>query len=248
MITSVANEKVKFVKKLSEKKFRDEEGLFVAEGANILSDLKEGFSVRYLFATEDNLVLAEKLSEKFGVEPETVDSKVMKAMSDTVTPCGILAVIEKPRCVPSGTNAIVLDGVSDSGNLGTIIRTAAGAGFSDVYLIGCADPFSPKTVRASMGAVLRVNIIVTDKENLQGYLDGYVRVAMDMSGDDVFGFKPRRKVALFFGNEAHGLSDFSFENSDVILSIPMQNGQESLNVAVAAGIAMYVINHNFINK
>ena len=99
-----------------------------------------------------------------------------------------------------------------------------------------------------MGAVLRVNIIVTDKENLQGYLDGYVRVAMDMSGDDVFGFKPRRKVALFFGNEAHGLSDFSFENSDVILSIPMQNGQESLNVAVAAGIAMYVINHNFINK
>ena len=159
-----------------------------------------------------------------------------------------LSGAEKPLLLatpkPEGVNAVVLDGVQDSGNVGTIIRTAVGAGFSDVYLVDSADAFSPKTVRASMGAVLRANVIKARAEELEDYLTGYDKVAMDMGGDDVFSYRPKRKVAIIVGNEAHGLSDFARKFSDVTLSIPMQGGQESLNVAVAAGIAMYVINHN----
>ena len=91
---------------------------------------------------------------------------------------------------------------------------------------------------------LRANVIKARAEELEDYLKEYDKVAMDMGGDDVFSYRPKRKVAVIVGNEAHGLSDFARKFSDVTLSIPMQGGQESLNVAVAAGIAMYVINHN----
>ena len=241
MITSTANEKVKFVKKLHDKKNRDAENLFIAEGVNILSDLKEGFSLKEIFATDKTADIAENLAKKYGA---CTTESVMKVLADTVSPSGILAVIEIPLSKPEGVNAVVLDGVQDSGNVGTIIRTAVGAGFSDVYLVDSADAFSPKTVRASMGAVLRANVIKARAEELEDYLKEYDKVAMDMGGDDVFSYRPKRKVAVIVGNEAHGLSDFARKFSDVTLSIPMHGGQESLNVAVAAGIAMYVINHN----
>lgn len=244
MITSTANEKVKFVKKLHDKKNRDADNLFIAEGVNILSDLKRGFCVREFFATEDNADIAERLSKDYGAELYFVSENVMKVMSDTVSPSGILAVIEIPLSKPEGTNAVVLDGVTDSGNVGTIIRTAVGAGFTDVYLLDCADAFSPKTVRASMGAVLRANVVKTNADEIGSYLSGYEKVAMDMGGTNVFDYRPTKKVAVIVGNEAHGLSSFTRNLSDVTLSIPMNGGQESLNVAVAAGIAMYVINHN----
>lgn len=244
MITSTANEKVKFVKKLHDKKNRDAENLFIAEGVNILSDLKEGFSVKEIFATDKTADIAENLAKKYGACLTLVSESVMKVLADTVSPSGILAVIGIPLSKPEVKNAVVLDGVQDSGNVGTIIRTAVGAGFSDVYLVDSADAFSPKTVRASMGAVLRANVIKARAEELEDYLAGYDKVAMDMGGDDVFSYRPERKVAVIVGNEAHGLSDFARKFSDVTLSIPMQGGQESLNVAVAAGIAMYVINHN----
>ena len=159
MITSTANEKVKFVKKLHDKKNRDAENLFIAEGVNILSDLKEGFSVKEIFATDKTADIAENLAKKYGAYTTLVSESVMKVLADTVSPSGILAVIGIPLSKPEGVNAVVLDGVQDSGNVGTIIRTAVGAGFSDVYLVDSADAFSPKTVRASMGAVLRANVI-----------------------------------------------------------------------------------------
>ena len=159
MITSTANEKVKFVKKLHDKKNRDAENLFIAEGVNILSDLKEGFSVKEIFATDKTAYIAENLAKKYGACTTLVSESVMKVLADTVSPSGILALIGIPLSKPEGVNAVVLDGVQDSGNVGTIIRTAVGAGFSDVYLVDSADAFSPKTVRASMGAVLRANVI-----------------------------------------------------------------------------------------
>ena len=192
MITSTANEKVKFVKKLHDKKNRDAENLFIAEGVNILSDLKEGFSVKEIFATDKTADIAENLAKKYGACTTLVSESVMKVLADTVSPSGILAVIGIPLSKPEGVNAVVLDGVQDSGNVGTIIRTAVGAGFFDVYLVDSADAFSPKTVRASMGAVLRANVIKARAEELEDYLTGYDKVAMDMGGDDVFSYRPER--------------------------------------------------------
>ncbi|UKI14020.1 MAG: RNA methyltransferase [Clostridiales bacterium] len=95
--------------------------------------------------------IAENLAKKYGACTTLVSESVMKVLADTVSPSGILAVIGIPLSKPEGVNAVVLDGVQDSGNVGTIIRTAVGAGFSDIYLVDSADAFSPKTVRAKYG-------------------------------------------------------------------------------------------------
>ena len=108
MITSTANEKVKFVKKLHDKKNRDAENLFIAEGVNILSDLKEGFSVKEIFATDKTADIAENLAKKYGACTTLVSESVMKVLADTVSPSGILAVIEIPLSKPGGVNADVL--------------------------------------------------------------------------------------------------------------------------------------------
>lgn len=244
-ITSSANEKVKAVKKLRLKKYRDEAGLCVAEGVNILCDLPQSVEVRAFYYT-DSVKEVEKVTARFpNAEKFLVTDAVMAAMSDTDTPSGILAVITSPHEKELSSDALVLDGVSDSGNVGTIIRTAAGAGFNDVILINCADAFSGKAVRASMGGVFRVNVISKVYDDLPRLLNNYRKIAVDMSGKDVFSYSPDgKKIALFLGNEAHGLSQFSRDISDETLSLPMANGQESLNVAVAAGVTMYVINHN----
>lgn len=96
---------------------------------NILSDLKEGFSVKEIFATDKTADIAENLAKKYGACTTLVSESVMKVLADTVSPSGILAVIGIPLSKPEGVNAVVLDGVQDSGNVGTIIRTAVGAGF-----------------------------------------------------------------------------------------------------------------------
>lgn len=248
-ITSTANEKVKAVKKLHLKKYRDDAGLCIAEGVNILSDLPATLTVRSFFVSEE-IVDAATITARFPqAEVYIVSRAVMTALSETETPSGVLAVIEIPAPREATHNALVLDGVSDSGNLGTIIRTAAGAGYDDVFLINCADPYSGKAVRASMGGVFRVNVVNADYTNIENKLSDYRKICLDMSGTDVFSFKPGNgKIALFLGNEAHGLSEFSKNLADDTLSIPMANGQESLNVAVAAGIAMYVVNRNLQNN
>lgn len=108
MITSTANEKVKFVKKLHDKKNRDAENLFIAEGVNILSDLKEGFSVKEIFATDKTADIAENLAKKYGACTTLVSESVMKVLADTVSPSGILAVIGIPLSKPEGKNALSL--------------------------------------------------------------------------------------------------------------------------------------------
>lgn len=243
-ITSTANGRVKEVKKLRQKKYRDENGLYIAEGVNILKDMPESAEVISFFVTERARKSAEAFINGRGAEIFPVADPVMDAISDTDMPSGVLAVIKKPHSIPVSGNAVVLDGVSDPGNLGTIIRTASGAGYNDIITLNCADAFSPKTVRAAMGGVFRTNIVDADYDELPALLNGYQKICADMSGVSVFDYVPHGRIALFLGNEAHGLGEYSRSLADVTLSLPMANGQESLNVAVAAGIMMYVINSN----
>lgn len=248
LITSTANERVKAVKKLRQKKFRDETGLFTAEGVNILSDMPASVRVRQFFIADGFKRGAEDIISRYEAEVFYVSDAVMSALSDTVSPSGIIAVIERTPPVEAPSNALVLDGISDCGNLGTIIRTAAGADFLNIFALDCADAFAPKTVRASMGGVFRTEIFEIDCKELADRLTTYEKIRMDMEGGDVFGHCPSGRVALFLGNEAHGLSDFSRGLAETSLTLHMSNGQESLNVAVAAGIAMYVISDKQKNK
>lgn len=242
-ITSVANDKVKLVKKLNIKKYRQEYGLFVVEGVNILKDMPETTQVEYFFATESVFSTVKYIVDRFSAPCYTVTDEVMKSMADTVSPSGLLAVIRITQGKAVNSNALVLDRVSDSGNIGTLIRTAVSAGFCNIYLINCVDVYSGKVARASMGGIFRAQLIDLSEDEAIKALKGYHSIAMDMNGADISLYKPTYPVAIVLGSESQGVSEKLLNSVNTIISLEMQNGMESLNVAVAGGIAMYFINN-----
>ena len=239
VITSQDNAKVVEVSKLLDKKYRKATGRYVIEGERLVRDaLKHGANVTDVFVklgTED----------KFDFENQIVVSeKVFAKMSDTVTSQGVLAVVQKPDKQPVAPigNCLVLDGLQDPGNVGTLIRTAAASGFTDIYAVNCVDVFSPKVLRSAMSAHFCVNIWQTDDIRLVFDLLQHVqKVAADMHGESVFRASFAERVAIILGNEGNGLSEFSKAHADKTVCLPMQNNFESLNVAVAGSVIMYKI-------
>lgn len=239
-IESASNPKIKLVRKLSDKKFRKEEGLFVAEGVNILKDMPKSAQVTGFFVEKSKAEELRYVYERFDAPVYAVTESVFKTLSDTVTPSGILATIKMPEnAVEKRGNAVVLDGVSDPGNLGTIMRSAAAFGFCTLYLVGCADPYDNKAVRSSMGGVFRLSILKKTAGEMKEVLKNYYTVALDMGGEPLRKIDTDKNIAVIAGNEAHGVSDEMLGLSDVVMSMKMVNDMESLNVAVACGVAMY---------
>lgn len=237
MITSRQNPLVKFIKSLSDKKARDEYGVFIVEGVkNVKEALASGYKINLIVGTEKGLCGIDIAS----VKTEIFSDDVFKSVSGEVTPQGALAVVEKPKCLPSEKtcDCIFLDGVSDPANVGAIIRTAAACGFTDIYIAGGADAYSPKSVRASMGGIFRVRIYTGDRESLADSVKVPFVIA-DMNGKNAFTFVKTENVCLVIGNEGNGVSEYMKAKAKYTLSIPMQNGMESLNAGVAAGILMY---------
>ena len=244
-ITSTSNAEIKAVRNLQDKKYRKAAGLYIAEGYNLVKDIPQSVSVQALYYSPDFQEEGERLAAKFGCKGRLVDQKVMKSITETVSAQGIVAVIRMPEHGEEDFglgDALFLDGVSDSGNLGTVIRTAAATGFKEIYLINCADCYSGKAVRASMGGIFRVKVIKTDAENARKQLKKYNSVALDMGGTDLFALPEiRGRAALILGSEAHGVSKEMLDAAEICAALPMEGGMESLNAAVAAGIAMYDI-------
>lgn len=243
MITSKQNAFVKSVRALSDKKVRDEKGLYTAEGVKSVADaFVSGQKVVSVIVTENGKKLLSSTAEIPCAAVETVSDDVFKSVSGEVTPQGVLAVIEKPKELPASPagDCVFLDGVSDPANVGAIIRTAAAAGYKDVYLADTADAYSPKSVRASMGGIFRVRTHAGGREDLAKLLNVPVYAA-DMGGENAFSVKPEGNFCILVGNEAHGVSEFMRKRADKIIGIPMQNGMESLNAGVAAGVLMYAL-------
>lgn len=241
IITSSQNKYVALAKSLKMKKFRDETGLFVVEGGNVIKDMNYDAKIRFILATEDRAEEVQKLLEYTRAQVYYISEGVMNSVSDTVTPYGIIAVAEKDERafkLPEG-NALLLDGVSDPGNLGTVIRTAAAAGFDDVYLLDCADVFSPKVVRATLGGLFKVRVYNVSFENAIDLISNTVSVALDMDGKSITDGGLKAPVTLIAGSEAHGIRTEISAAAREVRSLPMQNGIESLNVAVATAVAMY---------
>jgi TrmH family RNA methyltransferase len=238
-ITSITNEKVKAVRKLKDKKFRQKEGLFVVEGINILRDIPSSVDIDCFFVEEGIFSEVEGLISAKNAPVYVVSQEVFKSISETVSPSGLVAVVKTPDAKLCGGNLLVLDRVSDSGNLGTIIRTAAATSFLDILLINCADAYSGKVVRATMGGIFNVNILEVSEDEAVEAIKGRDSYALDMGGNSITSFKPATPVAIILGSEAHGVSERLLKAANNIASIPMQNGMESLNVAVAGAIAMY---------
>ena len=248
VITSIANEKVKLLRSLADHKGRKEHGLYLAEGANLVKDVPDEKSVRALFVKESKQEEFSELLSRFSVKPTLLSDDLFDRLSDTVTPAGIAALVEIPKSSDisevSEDKVIVLDHVSDAGNVGAILRTAVAAGYKKAILIGGADPYSPKAVRASMSAIFKISLCFCDEKSFLSSknLESYDIIVLDMLGENIFTHVQKGKFALVVGNEAHGVAA-EIKAKGYKLSIPMTS-MESLNAAVSAGVAMYLIESN----
>ena len=241
MITSRQNALIKFVRSMDDKKNRDANSLFVVEGLKTVKEVYEsGLLIKVLLYDEK----AERLLTDGVIgsaeKSELVSFDVLRSVSKEVSPQGVLALVKKPTSKPYGKgNCIFLDGVADPGNVGAILRTAAAAGYNDVFITDdSADPYGEKAVRASMSGIFRVNVITGRREDLVKRLPSLLVVA-DMDGKNVAEVKIDQPFCLCVGNEGRGVSDLLKKIAGLTVSIPMQNGIESLNAAVSAGILMY---------
>ena len=239
-ITSLKNPKVAAWKALKDRKGRRESGCFLVEGRKMVEEaLASAFDVETVLVQE-----GMELPDGLTVPVYELPEYVLTAVCDTKTPQGIAAVVRMKEQSALGKHIVVLDGVQDPGNVGTIIRTADAAGLDGVLLSNqCADVFSPKVLRATMGSIFRMNLRTTD--DLPGELTklrekGYSILSSQLDGTP---FYEREKVAeqfaLIIGNEGNGVSEQVQQTATHRVRLPMRGGAESLNAAIAAAIMMY---------
>lgn len=239
VITSKYNPLIKEIAKLSDKKYRKICGKYVVEG---IKPVRECISAG---CTILNIICVEGLESEFE-NAVIVSRAVFESVSSEVTPQGVLAVVELPSNklkVPQDS-CILLDRLQDPGNLGTVIRTANAAGYSEIYLINCTDPYSPKAVRASMSGIFFVKVYQGTNEEILGVLKGIPLICADMDGEDIFSFNSPEKFCLCIGNEGNGMSQEIMKRARFKVSIPMHETCESLNAAVSAGIVMYHLKYD----
>lgn len=246
-ITSRRNPKVAWVRRLQRQAaFRRRQQAWVVEGVRLAEEaLRAGAVVRAVFVAPDLPPRGRAVVQAWqaqGVPVYRVTGAVMAALSATETPPGLLAVVAlAPRAWPARPDwVLVLDGVRDPGNLGTLLRTAWAAGVDGVALVDCADPWAPKVVRAGMGAHWHVPLWRGAWAALAPRLQGMRVYVADMRGEQAyFDANWRGRVALVVGGEAHGASPEARRRATQTVSIPMPGGAESLNAAVAGGILLF---------
>lgn len=251
MITSTANEKVKRIAKLlTSAKARREEGLFVVEGERIVREIPSDRIVECFVAESHSAV---ELPGNATVE--TVSDAVMKKMSGTMNPQGVLCVAKIDQIgfddfiqyhENGDFKVLVLENLQDPGNIGTMIRTAEGAGFDGIIADNrTVDIYNPKVTRSTMGSLFRVPVIYTDdllmaiellKDNGVKVFAAHLNGVCDYCDAD-YG----NRAAILIGNEGNGLSDEISSLSDTLVKIPMSGKLESLNAAVAAALMMYEV-------
>ncbi|MFP1630465.1 TrmH family RNA methyltransferase [Zhengella sp. ZM62] len=263
-ITSLSNPLVKDIKALALKKYRDQSHSFLAEGQKLVIDaLDAGWHIRMLVCSKavkaraDIQALAARTIAAGGDVLEVSD-KVLAAISRKDNPQMVAGVFEQSHARladirPGGDDVwIALDRVRDPGNLGTILRTADAVGAKGVILVGeTTDPFSPETVRATMGSIFAVPVARATQEQFLAWRAGWpgmvagthLKGSVDYRTVDFAG-KP---VLLVMGNESQGLPDAIAESCDALLRIPQAGRADSLNLAVATGVMLYEIRRSALS-
>ena len=232
-ITSVNNELIKETSKLLRGKHRDETGLFLIEGQKGVEEaIAAGVEIVHIFSTtgfEQN----DKRIE--------VTEPVIAKISDTKTPPKAIAVAKQlnPEWSESFNKVILLEGIKDPGNLGTILRTAAAFNTDAVVLYGdTVDLYNPKTVRSAVGNLWKIPVFKFD--NLDKF-KAYEKVATLPCGNTINlkDYIPAKKILIMFGSEADGLSEDLKVEADKNITIEMTENVESLNLSISAAIVMY---------
>lgn len=267
MITSTSNARIKHVIELQSKsRTRRKENLFVAEGFKMFEEAPVNLITEVYIDESTYEEMKEsslrtplnhygqaclKVSEciEKGISVEAVSGDVFSKICDTETPQGIVFVGRMPEASLEdllGGNILILENIQDPGNLGTMIRTAEGAGMAGIIMTkGTVDIFNPKTVRSTMGSLFRVPFVYVDDicvtiNKLKSA--GITVYAAHLKGTQFFDeIDYTGKSAVMIGNEGNGLSEETAAMADVYVKIPMQGKLESLNAAVAAALLMYEI-------
>jgi TrmH family RNA methyltransferase len=235
--------KAKYIQSLGQKKHRDEDGLFIAEGPKIVAELLQSSpqNVKEVYSVKEWLKENEgHPQKKIFVE---VSEEELEKLSQLKTPHQVVAVVKKfdaeKDIAVKGKISLVLDAIQDPGNLGTIIRIADWFGVSQIICSNdCADMYNPKVVQATMGSIARVKVFYTDVEDwLKQQKDIRVYAAM-LGGKDVTKMNGLKEGLIIIGNESKGISEEILALVNEKITIPGKGQAESLNAAVAAGIIL----------
>lgn len=252
MITSNSNAQVKRLLQLQKKsKARNEEHVFLVEGLRMFSEVPAQ-RVQKVYISESlyNKKKHELNLNQFPVE--ILSDSVFQYVSDTKTPQGILCIVEQKKYNMEellnieNPHFMVLDNLQDPGNLGTIVRTAEGAGVNAVFLSKeSVDIYNPKTIRSTMGSIYRMPVIYVEDllELLKTFKQkGIKSYAAHLEGKNSYDKENYQSgTAILIGNEGNGLRDEIGNSADVWIQIPMQGKVESLNAAIAASILMFEV-------
>jgi TrmH family RNA methyltransferase len=250
MITSTANDRVKYARSLRRRRQRGREGKFLIEGVRLLEEaMRAGCFPALLFFDAERVEseraqpLLDRLQGR-GVPCLAVSDAVLDSLSETVSPQPIVAVVPQPQMEsPTAPSLLlVLDGLRDPGNLGAVLRTAVAAGVDEVLLArGTVDPYNPKVVRAAMGAHFRLPLVYgLDWEAIGRRLGGLAVWLADAQGDRSYDAVDwRRPAALIVGGEAKGPGGEAVSLAGGRVRIPMCGDTESLNAAVATAVILF---------
>lgn len=251
-ITSKDNELIKHIRKLKDKKYRDESNEYVVEGVKLVEEaVKENAKIKQIIVCEDTTrtyeIPTHIMLEIAKYECISVSNKIFNIITQVTNPQGIMAIIEKnaqdAQIDYSQDIIVVLDDVQDPGNLGTILRTVDSIGLNQIIVSkGTADAFNSKVVRSTMGAIFRIKII--EVENLAQAIKEMrkhhfkLMVTSLQTKNSIYDIDFYKKI-IVIGNEANGVSKEIQDMADEKAKIPMLGRTESLNASVAAGVVMY---------
>jgi TrmH family RNA methyltransferase len=252
MITSPHNPRLKLIRALAGRpKERREANGFLAEGVRLVEDaFAANWPFQFVLFSADTSKRAKKLIEQLrfsGIDAEEVAPAILRAVSETETTQGLLAVLKLPEPQLASINppdfVLIPDQIRDPGNLGTMLRTAAAAGAQAVFIPPeTTDPFAPKVVRAGMGAHFHISIDTLTWEQIETRIAGLTTFLADAGGDTTcWRANFRQPLALIIGGEADGASQPAREITNVVVNIPMPGKIESLNAGVAGAVLMFEI-------
>ena len=252
VISSKDNELIKHIKKLKDKKYRDESNEFIIEGVKLVAEaIQENSQIKYIILCDDcersDFISKDLMYEIAKYDCIYVTEKIFKYLSQVQTPQGILAIIEKNNSnleIDYDQDIIVaLDDIQDPGNLGTILRTVDSVGLTQILVSkGTADCYNPKVVRSTMGAIFRVKIV--ECEDLLKTLKEVkkhrfkVMVSSLQTDNSIYNVYYKKKL-IVIGNEANGVEENIQKIADEKIKIPMLGKTESLNASIATGIILY---------
>ncbi len=254
VIVSPDNKFYKLLKKLEQKKYRDENNIFKAEGEKFLL---EDISFNKIILKESKY---EYYKEKYRIDEfnnvTILKDNLFDDISDQDSSQGVILLYSSnlKKLTDIQGDVVILDNIQDPGNVGTIIRTLEATAFKNLVLTkGSVDVYNPKTVRATMGGIFKINIIYASQEDILSFLNNnnYKIISTALREDSINYDEieiDKEKNAYIFGNEGNGVSDYFIENSHIKSIIPIYGDIESLNVGIASAVFLYKMREKHIKQ